>query len=174
MYSYALHDFICDINKFSHFAGALINSNSFRTTNIKPEFMLVDEVFRKQKSMQNPALPYIKEGSRRVMGKSVSSKSFDSDHLRYEDSEAKMLSPNFSHAQDLAGFEHAKEHNFSKRKSSFDFARGSTNLAEKVKGSSISRPGKFSTAGQKVTPVRNVETRKYLLLMCVLQEIRRS
>lgn len=101
--------------------GTLSKSNSFSTVHTKPKPKLVDEVFRKQKSMQNPALPHGKEGSSRVMGKSVSSKSLDSDRFRYDESKAKMLSPNFSHSQDVAGFKHAKEQNFAKRKSSFEF-----------------------------------------------------
>ena len=70
--------------------------------------------------------------------KSVSSKSFDSGSLRYNESNSTMLSPKFSHARDLAGFKHAKEQNFTKRKNSL--AQESTNLNEKVQGSSISDP----------------------------------
>lgn len=114
-------DFLGVINKSSHLPGTLSKSNSFSTVHTKPKPKLVDEVFRKQKSMQNPALPHGKEGSSRVMGKSVSSKLLDSDRFRYDESKAKMLSPKFSHSQDLAGFKHAKEQNFAKRKSSFEF-----------------------------------------------------
>lgn len=121
MYSYVLHDFHGEINKSSHLSGIISKFNSFSTANTKPKLKLVDEVFRKQKSMKNPALPRIKEGSSRVMGKSVSSKSIDSDRALYDESKAQMLSPKFSHAQDLVGFKHAKEQNFSKRKSSFKF-----------------------------------------------------
>ncbi|KAL1823939.1 hypothetical protein ACET3Z_010717 [Daucus carota] len=127
--------------------GSLIKSKSFSTTHTKSEFKLLDEVFCNKKSMPNPAVPRIKEGSSRVMGKSVSSKSFDSDHLRNDESNSEMLSPKFSHARDLAGFKHAKEQNFVKRKSSL--AQESTNLAEKVQGSSISHPRQCSTAGTK-------------------------
>ena len=147
MYCYALSDFLCNINKTSHLTGSLIKSKSFSTTHTKSEFKLLDEVFCNKKSMPNPAVPRIKEGSSRVMGKSVSSKSFDSDHLRNDESNSEMLSPKFSHARDLAGFKHAKEQNFVKRKSSL--AQESTNLAEKVQGSSISHPRQCSTAGTK-------------------------
>lgn len=121
MYSFVLSDFHGEINKSSHLAGTLSKSNSFSTAHTKPKPKLVDEVFRKQKSIKNPALPHIKEGSSRVMGKSVSSKSLDSDRSRYDESKAKMLAPKFSQAQDLVGFKHAKVQNFAKRKSSFEF-----------------------------------------------------
>lgn len=118
---YVLSDFIGVINKSSHLAGTLSKCNSFSTAHTKPKPKLVDEVFRKQKSMQNPALPRAKEGSSREMGKSVSSKLLDSDHLRHDESKAKMLSPKFSQSQDLEGFKIAKEQNFAKRRSSFEF-----------------------------------------------------
>lgn len=121
VYCYVLSDFLGVINKSSHLAGTLSKSNSFSAAHTKPKPKLVDEVFRKQKSMQNPALPHGNEGSSRVMGKSASSRSSDSDRLRYDESKSKMLSLKFSHSQDLAGFKHAKEQNFSKRKSSLEF-----------------------------------------------------
>ncbi|KAK1399336.1 hypothetical protein POM88_009199 [Heracleum sosnowskyi] len=101
--------------------GTLSKSNSFSAAHTKPKSKLVDEVFRKQKSMQNLALPHGKEGSSRVMGKSASSRSLDPDRLRFDESKAKMLPLKFSHSRDLAGFKHAKEQNFAKRKSSFEF-----------------------------------------------------
>ncbi|KAL1826832.1 hypothetical protein ACET3Z_005244 [Daucus carota] len=89
--------------------------------------------------MQNPIVPHIKQGSSRVIGKSVSSKSFNLDKLRYDESKSTMLSPKFPLAPDLAGFKHAKEQNFAKRKSSL--AQESTNLTEKSREVLLITPG---------------------------------
>ena len=86
--------------------------------------------------MQNPVASRIKDGSSRVIKKSVSSKSFDSDNLRYNECKSTMLSPKFSHARELAL--NMQRNRFVKRKSSL--AQESTNLIEKVQGSSISHP----------------------------------
>ncbi|KAL8148550.1 hypothetical protein AgCh_005788 [Apium graveolens] len=148
--------------------GTLSMSSSFSTAHTEPKPNLVDKVFRKQKSMQNSALPRGKEGSSRVMGKSLSSNSFDSNRLRYDESkgDCKKQLQCFSstignYAEQKSVQAKMKDRLLSSSCTTYKpiskvdnkdgklCAQGSTNLAEKVKGSSISCPRQCSTAETK-------------------------
>ncbi|XP_059667443.1 protein PARALOG OF AIPP2-like [Cornus florida] len=103
--------------------GILIKSNSFNSSNAKPKVKLVDEVvLQKQKSNT-------KEGSARLIGKSMSFKSANSGRLNASESKNKIMSPKFSHGQDLRGFKQGKERNLFERKNSFRSESLPVNLA---------------------------------------------
>ncbi|KAL7003832.1 hypothetical protein U1Q18_004975, partial [Sarracenia purpurea var. burkii] len=103
--------------------GTLLKSNSFNSINAKPKVKLVDEVLQKQKSAREPASLDMKECSARLIGKSMSFKSAIPGRLNPLESKVKMLSPNFSHGQDLKGLRQAKEWNLPERKNPFKWER---------------------------------------------------
>ncbi|KAL7230297.1 hypothetical protein ACSBR2_008739 [Camellia fascicularis] len=110
--------------------GALSKSNSFNSTNAKPKVKLADEVVpQKQKSPREPASLDMKDGTVRLIGKSMSSKSFNLGRLNPLESKVKMLSPKFSHGQDLKGLKQAKEWNLPERKNSFKSERSMVSSA---------------------------------------------
>lgn len=130
-------EFHCCINLANHAAGAFIKSNSFSTSNAKPKVKLVDEVvFRKQKSLRDPASLDSKEGGSRVMGKSMSFRSVHSGRLSSGESKVKMLSP--ENVPDLKGSKHLKDRSFVERKNSFKSERPSAGSA--VGASTLSSP----------------------------------
>ncbi|XP_057462366.1 uncharacterized protein LOC130752582 isoform X3 [Actinidia eriantha] len=104
--------------------GTLLKSNSFSSTNAKPKVKLVDEVvLQKQKSARDLASLDVKEGANRSIGKSISFKSVNPGRLNPSESKVKMLSPKFSHGQDIKGLKPAKEWNLLERKNSFKSER---------------------------------------------------
>ncbi|GMP70925.1 hypothetical protein CsSME_00029550 [Camellia sinensis var. sinensis] len=104
--------------------GSLLKSNSFHSANAKPKVELVDEVFsQKKKSAREPVSLDMKEGAVRLIGKSMSFKSVNPGRLNLSESKVKMLSPKFSHGQDLKGLKQAKEWNLLERKNSFKSER---------------------------------------------------
>lgn len=115
----------------------MLKSNSFNTSNIKPKVKPVEEVApEKQKRVREPASLDTKEGVGKTMAKSMSFKS--SGRLNATESKVKMLSPNFSHAQNPKGLKQAIDRNSFDRKNSFKSERtlGSSAMA----GSSVSSP----------------------------------
>lgn len=83
-----------------------MKSNSFNTMNSKPKLKLVDEVPQKPKDSRDPDM---KEGSGRMMSKSMSFRSVNSVHSRTTDSKVKMLSPRFSQFIEMKGLKQVKE-----------------------------------------------------------------
>lgn len=105
------------------FAGTLLKSNSFHSTNA-PTVKLDDEVVpQKQKSARESASVDIKEGPARLISKSMSFKSVIPGRLNPSESKVKMLSPKFSHGQDVKGSKQAKERNLLEMKNSFKTER---------------------------------------------------
>ncbi|KAF2288055.1 hypothetical protein GH714_004134 [Hevea brasiliensis] len=88
--------------------GTLLKSNSFNTFS-KSKVKLVDEVPQKQKgSRENRSLD-IKEGTARMISKSMSFRSVSSVRSNATDSKVKMLSSKFSQAQDIKALKQVKE-----------------------------------------------------------------
>lgn len=86
--------------------------------------MKLDEVvLQKQKSARESTSIDIKEGPVRLIGKSTSFKSVNPGRLNPSESKVKMLSPKFSHGQDVRGSKQAKERNLLERRNSFKTER---------------------------------------------------
>ncbi|XP_059625095.1 protein PARALOG OF AIPP2-like isoform X2 [Cornus florida] len=110
--------------------GIFMKSSSFSSSNAKPKVKLVDEVvLQKQKSAREHASLDMKKGSARLMGKSISFKSANSSRPNASELKVKMLSPKFSHGQDLKGLKKGKNWNSVERKSSFRSERPFVNSA---------------------------------------------
>uniref|UniRef100_A0A5B7AG95 PHD-type domain-containing protein n=1 Tax=Davidia involucrata TaxID=16924 RepID=A0A5B7AG95_DAVIN len=110
--------------------GTLVKSYSFNSSNAKPKVKLVDEaVPQKQKSARESASLDTKDGAGRLIGKSMSFKSANSGRFNASESKVKMLSPKFSHGQDLKGSKQAKDRSLFERKNSFRLERPLGNSA---------------------------------------------
>ncbi|WCJ27758.1 RING/FYVE/PHD zinc finger superfamily protein [Euphorbia peplus] len=124
--------------------GTLLKSNSFNAVNSKPKVKLVDEGPQKLKSSRDPDM---KEGSARMISKSMSFRSVNSVRSGATDSKVKMLSPKFSHSQEIKGLKQVKERNAFESKSLSKLDRpllGSSSTTS----SSVSVP----KATQRLTP----------------------
>lgn len=105
-------------------AGNLFKSKSFSSASAKPKVKLVDDIVpQKQKSNREAAPLDAKGGLCRSMGKSMSFRSVNSGRLNSTDSKVKMLSPKFSHGQDIKGQKHTKERSLFERKNSIRLER---------------------------------------------------
>lgn len=93
-----------------------MKSNSFSTLNSKPKVKPVDEAIS-QKHKGNRELTPLdsKEGRPRMMSKSMSFRSYPGRPSAGE-SKLKMLSPKFSHSQDMKGLKQVKDRNAFERK----------------------------------------------------------
>ncbi|XAR56691.1 hypothetical protein NMG60_11037266 [Bertholletia excelsa] len=99
--------------------GALLKSNSFNYTTAKPKVKPVDEAVPHRKRLGREAASLdMKDGAARSIGKSMSFKS-----VNPSESKVKMLSPKFSHGQDLKGLKQAKDWNSLDRRNSFKSER---------------------------------------------------
>lgn len=103
--------------------GTLFKSNSFSYTNTTQTVKLDEVVLQKQKSARESTSIDIKEGPVRLIGKSTSFKSVNPGRLNPSESKVKMLSPKFSHGQDVRGSKQAKERNLLERRNSFKTER---------------------------------------------------
>ncbi|KAJ8761697.1 hypothetical protein K2173_004473 [Erythroxylum novogranatense] len=83
--------------------GTLLKSNSFNALSSKPKVKLVDEVPSKHKGMGESSSLDVKEEPVRMISKSTSFKSVNSSRLNAAETKVKMLSPKFSHNQDVQG-----------------------------------------------------------------------
>ncbi|XP_011012545.1 PREDICTED: uncharacterized protein LOC105116774 isoform X5 [Populus euphratica] len=95
--------------------GALLKSNSFNTLNSKMKVKLVDEVPQKHKGARESSLD-MKEGTARMMRKSMSFKSASSGRSSTNELKVKMLSSKFSHIQDSRGLKQVKDRDAVDRK----------------------------------------------------------
>ncbi|XP_057478874.1 uncharacterized protein LOC130766198 isoform X3 [Actinidia eriantha] len=134
--------------------GTLLKSNSFNSTNAKPKVKLVDEVvLQKQKSARELASLDVKEGAIRSMGKSISFKSVNPSRLNPSESKVKMLSPKFSHVQDLKGLKPAKEWNLLEKKNSFKSERSVVSSAVgNTTVSMLKSDKKLASCGESYSP----------------------
>ncbi|XP_021676372.2 uncharacterized protein LOC110661878 isoform X2 [Hevea brasiliensis] len=125
--------------------GTLLKSNSFNTFS-KSKVKLVDEVPQKQKgSRENRSLD-IKEGTARMISKSMSFRSVSSVRSNATDSKVKMLSSKFSQAQDIKALKQVKEQSAFESKSSSKLGR--------PMGVSVTNSSNISVpkVSQKLTP----------------------
>ncbi|KAG8649945.1 hypothetical protein MANES_08G161100v8 [Manihot esculenta] len=97
--------------------GTLLKSNSFSALNSKPKVKLVDDVPQKQKGTREGRSVDIKEGTARMISKSMSFRSMNPGRSNATDSKVKMLSSKFSQAQDLKVLRQVKEQNTAESKS---------------------------------------------------------
>ncbi|XP_048236196.1 uncharacterized protein LOC8272795 isoform X3 [Ricinus communis] len=121
----------------------LLKSNSFNTFNSKPKVKLVDEVPQKQKGNRDLEM---KEGTARMMSKSMSFRSVNSGRSNVAESKVKMLSSKFSQGQDIKGLKQVKERNALEHKS--------LSKLERPLGSSVTTSSNASgpKVNQKLTP----------------------
>lgn len=128
------------------FSGTLLKSNSFSTLNSKPKVKLVDEVPQKPKGTRESSSLDTKEGLPRMVGKSMSFKSVSSGRPGATESKVKMLSPKFSHGQDIKGLKQVKDRN--------TFERKNLSKLDRPLGSSVTTSSNASMLkdDQKLTP----------------------
>lgn len=111
--------------------------NSFSTLNSKPKVKHVEmAVPQKQKQTGEPSSLDNKEGTFRSLSKSMSLKPAILNRSSAPESKVKMLSPKFSHVQDVKGSKHAKDQNIFERKNSLKSDVGSS----KAVSSTLSPP----------------------------------
>ncbi|XP_065852678.1 protein PARALOG OF AIPP2 isoform X2 [Euphorbia lathyris] len=124
--------------------GTLLKSNSFSTPNSKPKVKLVDEVPQKLKSSRDLDM---KEGSARMISKSMSFRSVNPARSSATDSKVKMLTPKFSQSQEIKGLKQVKERNVFESKSV-------SKLDRPLLGSSLTTSSSVSVpkVNQKLTP----------------------
>ncbi|KAF8379092.1 hypothetical protein HHK36_028521 [Tetracentron sinense] len=118
----------------------LIKAHSFNTLNSKPKVKLVEEDVPRKKKMatETAASDTKKEGLVRMIGKSMSFKTPSLRHSNATEPKVKMLSSNFSRAEELKGLKQVKERHSFERKSSFKSDRSLVSLP--MAGSSESTP----------------------------------
>ncbi|KAL3521770.1 hypothetical protein ACH5RR_019919 [Cinchona calisaya] len=104
--------------------GTFTKSNSFNSLNVKPKVKLVDDfVPQRQRSVRGSAFLDKKEGASRSISKSMSFRITNSGRQNIGESKVKMLSPKFSHIQEIKGSKHSKDRNIFERKNSFKSGR---------------------------------------------------
>lgn len=107
-----------------------MRSKSFSSASAKQKVKRVDEVVpQKHKSNREAAFLGTKGGVNRMMGKSMSFHSVNSGGSNSTDSKDKMLSPKFSHGQEMKGQKHTKERSLVERKNSLRLERPPVNSA---------------------------------------------
>ncbi|KAL8095536.1 uncharacterized protein LOC141693523 isoform X2 [Apium graveolens] len=120
--------------------GTFLRSKSFSSASANQKVQRLDEVVpQKHKSNREAASLGTKGGVNRMMGKSRSFHSVNSGGSNSTDSKAKMLSPKFSHGQDMKSHEHTKERSLVKRKNSLRLERPLVNSAVSTSTSSSPR-----------------------------------
>ncbi|KAJ9185636.1 hypothetical protein P3X46_005242 [Hevea brasiliensis] len=126
--------------------GTLLKSNSFNTLNSKPKIKLVDEVPQKQKGSRESRSLDMKEGTARMISKSLSFRTVNSGRSNATESKVKMLSSKISQAQDIKALKQVKERNAFESKSSSKLDRPMGSLV--TTSSNVSMP----MISQKLTP----------------------
>ncbi|CAL1361857.1 unnamed protein product [Linum trigynum] len=123
--------------------GSLLKSNSFGTISSKPKVKLVDEVSQKHKTCRESSLPDSKDGSGRMISKSMSFKHTGSGRT---ESKVKMLSSKTAHGQDVKGLRQARDHNA--------FERRHLPKLDRPSGAMVASSSKVTTPKleQKLTP----------------------
>ncbi|XP_017242340.1 ASI1-immunoprecipitated protein 2 [Daucus carota subsp. sativus] len=143
--------------------GNLFKSKSFSSASAKPKVKLVDDIVpQKQKSNREAAPLDAKGGLCRSMGKSMSFRSVNSGRLNSTDSKVKMLSPKFSHGQDIKGQKHTKERSLFERKNSIRLERPLVNSTGASSTSSSPRVDRSASIRDETVPVSSTSNKREL------------
>lgn len=125
--------------------------------------MLVDELVpQKQRSNREVAPLDAKSGLCRSMRKSMSFRSVNSGRLNITDSKVKMLSPKFSHAQDIKGQKHTKERSLLERKNSIKLERPLNNSRSASSTSASPRVDRNLSFRDETVPISSTSSNREL------------